>query len=50
MSSASPHFSRTDPIRVKKGIASSRSFDRMPNTLSGSALMNSEGNQPFETA
>jgi hypothetical protein len=47
MSSARPHFSSSEPIIVKNGIASSRSFDRMPNTFCGSAPMNSGGNQPM---
>ena len=31
----------------KKGIASNNSFDKMPNTFSGSALMNCGANQPI---
>ena len=47
MSSASPHFSRIDPIIVKNGIASSKSFDRMPKIFSGKFDMNDTGNQPI---
>src|SRR6187402_2575988 len=31
-SSASPHFSRTAPMKVKKGIDKSRSLETMPNS------------------
>ena len=38
------------PISVKKGMASSVSFDRMPNTLSGRLAMKLAGNQPISMA
>ena len=50
MSSARPHFSKIVPISVKKGMASSSSLDKIPNTLSGSAVMKAWGNQPMYTA
>ena len=50
MSSARPHFSRMDPIRVKKGIASNNSLDKIPNTLSGRLAMKAAGNQPISMA
>ena len=34
-SSANPHRSNIAPMKVKKGIASNRSFDMMPNSRSG---------------
>ena len=37
-------------MRVKNGIASSRSFDRMPNTRSGKVVRNSGGNTPIDMA
>jgi len=41
MSSASPHFSRMAPMKVKNGMASNSSFDRIePNTRPGMACMN----------
>ena len=50
MSSARPHFSSTAPISVKKGMASSRSLERMPNMLIGRLAMNTGGNQPISMA
>ena len=37
-------------MKVKKGMASSRSLLRMPNILSGRLAMNSAGNQPISMA
>ena len=38
------------PIKVKNGMASNKSLDKIPKTFSGKAVMNSIGNQPCETA
>jgi hypothetical protein len=41
MSSASPHFSRIAPMKVKNGMASSSSLARIePKTRPGMACMN----------
>ena len=37
-------------MKVKKGIASSKSFDKMPNMLSGRLDMKLAGNQPISMA
>ena len=50
MSSARPHFSSNAPIKVKKGMASNSSLDKMPNTLSGKLPKKLAGNQPMSMA
>ena len=50
MSSANPHRSRMVPMSVKNGIASNKSFDKIPKTLSGKLVKKLAGNQPISIA
>ena len=47
ISSAKPQRSRIVPISVKKGIASNKSFDKIPKTFSGKLERKLAGNHPI---